>query len=76
MRQRRPAIAGRREFDTAPKEKPRRRQMAAGLSARHSAAIASLGIGLIYFCLRYIAAEQHPFGERIGQWAAWSSGSC
>jgi len=50
--------------------------MAAGLSARHSAAIASLGIGLIYFCLRYIAAEQHPFGERIVQWASWSSGSC
>jgi len=30
-----------------------------------------LGIGLIYFCLRYIAADQHPFGERIGQWALW-----
>ena len=30
-----------------------------------------LGIGLIYFCLRYIAADQHPFGERIGQWAFW-----
>jgi len=30
-----------------------------------------LGIGLIYFCLRYIAADQHPFGERIGLWAFW-----
>ena len=30
-----------------------------------------LGIGLIYFCLRYIAADQHPFGERIGRWAFW-----
>ena len=30
-----------------------------------------LGIGLIYFCLRYVAADQHPFGERTGQWAFW-----
>jgi nitric oxide reductase subunit B len=30
-----------------------------------------LGIGLIYFCLRYVAAERHPFGERLGQWAFW-----
>jgi nitric oxide reductase subunit B len=30
-----------------------------------------LGIGLIYFCLRYVAAEAHPFGERIGRWAFW-----
>jgi nitric oxide reductase subunit B len=30
-----------------------------------------LGIGLIYFCLRYVAADQHPFGERIGRWAFW-----
>jgi len=30
-----------------------------------------LGIGLIYFCLRYVAADQHPFSERIGQWAFW-----
>jgi nitric oxide reductase subunit B len=30
-----------------------------------------LGIGLIYFCLRYIAADQHPFGERTGLWAFW-----
>ena len=30
-----------------------------------------LGIGLIYFCLRYVAAEQHPFGEAPGRWAFW-----
>jgi nitric oxide reductase subunit B len=30
-----------------------------------------LGIGLIYFCLRYVAADRHPFGERVGQWAFW-----
>jgi nitric oxide reductase subunit B len=30
-----------------------------------------LGIGLIYFCLRYVAADLHQFGERVGQWAFW-----
>ena len=30
-----------------------------------------LGLGLIYFCLRYIAADAHPFSERIGRWAFW-----
>ena len=30
-----------------------------------------LGIGLIYFCLRYVAADRYPFGERVGQWAFW-----
>jgi len=30
-----------------------------------------LGIGLIYFCLRYVAADRYPFGERAGQWAFW-----
>ena len=30
-----------------------------------------LGIGLIYFCLRYVAADRYPFGERLGQWAFW-----
>jgi nitric oxide reductase subunit B len=30
-----------------------------------------LGIGLIYFCLRYVAADIHPFGERLGRWAFW-----
>ena len=26
-----------------------------------------VGIGLIYFCLRYVAADEHPFGEKIGR---------
>ena len=30
-----------------------------------------LGIGLIYFCLRYVAADRHPFDERAGLWAFW-----
>lgn len=30
-----------------------------------------LGIGLIYFCLRYMAAERYPFGEKVGLWAFW-----
>lgn len=30
-----------------------------------------LGIGLIYFCLRYIAADWQPFGERLGRCAFW-----
>jgi nitric oxide reductase subunit B len=30
-----------------------------------------LGIGLIYFCLRYAAADQYPFGEKLGHWAFW-----
>lgn len=30
-----------------------------------------LGIGLIYFCLRYIAADEHKFGEKTGLWAFW-----
>ena len=30
-----------------------------------------LGIGLIYFCLRYVAADEHPFGEKLGRWAFW-----
>jgi nitric oxide reductase subunit B len=30
-----------------------------------------LGIGLIYFCLRYIAADEHRFGEKAGRWAFW-----
>ena len=30
-----------------------------------------LGIGLIYFCLRYAAAERYPFGEKLGRWAFW-----
>ena len=30
-----------------------------------------LGIGLIYFCLRYAAGERHPFSETAGRWAFW-----
>ena len=30
-----------------------------------------LGLGLIYFCLRYMAGEQARFSERIGRWAFW-----
>ncbi|HEX5455214.1 MAG TPA: cbb3-type cytochrome c oxidase subunit I [Stellaceae bacterium] len=30
-----------------------------------------LAIGLIYFCLRYAAAEQTPFSEKLGLWAFW-----
>ncbi|MFZ1100221.1 MAG: cbb3-type cytochrome c oxidase subunit I [Steroidobacteraceae bacterium] len=30
-----------------------------------------LGLGLIYFCLRYAAAEQHPFSEKLGRLAFW-----
>jgi nitric oxide reductase subunit B len=30
-----------------------------------------LGIGLIYFCLRYAAADRYPFGEKLGGWAFW-----
>jgi nitric oxide reductase subunit B len=30
-----------------------------------------LGIGLIYFCLRYVAADRYPFRESLGRWAFW-----
>src|SRR5215469_2961733 len=30
-----------------------------------------LGIGLIYFCLRYAAAKSRPFSEKLGLWAFW-----
>jgi nitric oxide reductase subunit B len=30
-----------------------------------------LGIGLIYFCLRYVAGDTHRFGEKTGRWAFW-----
>lgn len=30
-----------------------------------------LGIGLIYFCLRYAAADQVKFSDRAGLWAFW-----
>jgi nitric oxide reductase subunit B len=30
-----------------------------------------LGLGLIYFCLRYLAGDRAPFGETQGRWAFW-----
>jgi nitric oxide reductase subunit B len=30
-----------------------------------------LGLGLIYFCLRYIAGDRYVFGEKLGRWAFW-----
>ncbi|MHB1870259.1 MAG: nitric-oxide reductase large subunit [Steroidobacteraceae bacterium] len=30
-----------------------------------------LGIGLVYFCLRYAAGERHRFSETAGRWAFW-----
>jgi nitric oxide reductase subunit B len=30
-----------------------------------------LGIGLIYFCLRYAAADRAQFSDRLGVWAFW-----
>jgi nitric oxide reductase subunit B len=30
-----------------------------------------LGIGLIYFCLRYVAADRYPFGGKMGRAAFW-----
>jgi nitric oxide reductase subunit B len=30
-----------------------------------------LGIGLIYFCLRYMAGDRYRFGEKTGLWAFW-----
>jgi nitric oxide reductase subunit B len=30
-----------------------------------------LGIGLIYFCLRYVAGDRYAFSETAGRWAFW-----
>ncbi len=30
-----------------------------------------LGLGLIYFCLRYAAGEEYSFSEKAGRWAFW-----
>jgi nitric oxide reductase subunit B len=30
-----------------------------------------LGLGLIYFCLRYVAGDRYVFGEKLGRWAFW-----
>src|SRR5580700_2672676 len=34
-------------------------------------AFGELAIGLIYFCLRYIAANRQAFSEKLGLWAFW-----
>lgn len=34
-------------------------------------AFGELAIGLIYFCLRYIAADRYRFSEKLGMWAFW-----
>ena len=44
------------------------------LNHAHTALFGAFGllaIGLVYFCLRYIAADLHPFSERLGRWAFW-----
>ncbi len=30
-----------------------------------------LGLGLIYFCLRYVAGDRYAFSEKLGRWAFW-----
>jgi nitric oxide reductase subunit B len=30
-----------------------------------------LGLGLVYFCLRYLAGDRAPFSETLGRWAFW-----
>lgn len=30
-----------------------------------------LGLGLVYFCLRYAAGDEYPFSEKAGRWAFW-----
>jgi nitric oxide reductase subunit B len=30
-----------------------------------------LGLGLVYFCLRYAAGEEYEFSEKAGRWAFW-----
>lgn len=44
------------------------------LNHAHTALFGAFGllaIGLIYFCLRYVAGEEAPFSERAGRWAFW-----
>ncbi len=44
------------------------------LNHAHTALFGAFGllaIGLIYFCLRYIAGRGAPFSEKIGLWAFW-----
>jgi nitric oxide reductase subunit B len=44
------------------------------LNHAHTALFGAFGllaIGLVYFCLRYLAGERAPFGEKLGLWAFW-----
>ncbi len=44
------------------------------LNHAHTALFGAFGllaIGLVYFCLRYIAGDRVPFSERLGLWAFW-----
>lgn len=44
------------------------------LNHAHTALFGAFGllaIGLVYFCLRYAAAERAWFGETLGLWAFW-----
>ncbi len=44
------------------------------LNHAHTALFGAFGllaIGLVYFCLRYIAGDRVPFNEKIGLWAFW-----
>ena len=34
-------------------------------------AFGELAIGLVYFCMRYVAADRHPFSEKLGVAAFW-----
>jgi nitric oxide reductase subunit B len=46
------------------------------LNHAHTALFGAFGllaIGLVYFCLRYAAAERARFDERLGLWAFWLS---
>ena len=44
------------------------------LNHAHTALFGAFGllaIGLIYFCLRYIAGDRAPFSEKLGFWGFW-----
>jgi nitric oxide reductase subunit B len=44
------------------------------LNHAHAALFGAFGllaIGLVYFCLRYIAGERAPFSEKLGMWGFW-----
>lgn len=45
------------------------------LNHAHTALFGAFGLlalGMIYFCLRYAAAEKFPWSDRLGVWAFWS----